>query len=1234
LAAGPLVRISLLRLDTADHALLLTMHHLVTDGWSFGVAAQELIALYQAERQGRAPTLFPPPIQYADFAHWQREQLRSGAWTARIESWKRRLSGLPPLELPTDRPRPPIRSARGAQHPMVLSRELSSAVHALSRNEGTTPFMTLLAAFQVLLARWSGQEDFAVGSPVANRTRPETERVLGYFVNMLVLRADLSGDPTVREILQRVRAVALEAFENQEIPLEVLIPTLKTERDASRTPLFQAMFILQNNALPEIGSLDLKLSPLHVDQGTGTSKFDIALGFEEWPDGFSGSVEYNTDLFEAATIERFAERYLELLEGLIADPDRRLSELSLLSERERQQTVAWNHSRSRASGRFNHRKQVTSPGIHRLFESQVRATPDRVAMVAGTEKLSYAELNARANRLARHLRLQGALADSRVGIVLESPIDRIVSILGVLKAGAAYVPIDPSLPPARLEGMLDAAGVSILISDGDDFVKAQNSSASLVVLDVDRTEIASHGSGNLSVEVDLENLAYVIFTSGTTGRPKGVMISHRSVVSIAAAWRSAYRLDEAPLRHLQVAGFAFDVFTGDWVRALVTGGTLVACPRDVALDPRALAELIEREQIACVELVPALAEPLASHCERTDRNLAGLRLLAVGSDSLRAGLYWRLRTLVGPSGRVVNSYGLTEATIDSTYFEGPLQECRDDGLVPIGHPFPDARTYILDGKFEMVPPGVVGEVYVGGPGVARGYVANPVQTADRFLPDPYGQPGSRMYATGDRGRWREGGVIELLGRRDGQVKVRGFRVELAEVEAAISSIPGVREAAVITQEDGVGGQRLVACVVTEAHRRPTLDNLRRSLRERLPRPMIPARFEIVPALPRNTSGKVDRQALLESIPEQAGIAEALVLPRNAIEAELATIWEDLLQVRPIGVTDDFFDLGGHSLLAVRLAARIEERFGRSLALSDLLKGSTIEMLGTRLAEAVNSTGSSPLVDLGARGGGAPLILVHPIGGGVLCYNALARRFDGERDVFALESVGLDSELQPETDLVRMASRYVEVIRSRWPDRPCILAGWSMGGVVAFEMARQLSQFGLELPLLVLIDAPAPAQPQTETLIDDRESLVAFAADLARTAGQEHWFSIEQLHSFDPASIRKDGFERAIEHSEIAREIGATRLRRLYEVFRANQLALQTYEPRSYAGRAVAIRAGTGTGAVQGRSASGWNTLALGGVAHLQLEADHYTIMQAPAVATLATMIANEIERAEVAIRKV
>ncbi len=558
-----------------------------------------------------------------------------------------------------------------------------------------------------------------------------------------------------------------------------------------------------------------------------------------------------------------------------------------------------------------------------------------------------------------------------------------------------------------------------------------------------------------------------------------------------------------------------------------------------------------------------------------------------------------------PGGRVVNSYGLTEATIDSTYFGGlPNDLEAADGPVPIGRPLLGTRTYILDEAGEPVPLGVVGELYIGGSGVARGYVGHPRQTAERFVPDALGGPGSRMYATGDRARWRPGGAIELLGRRDAQVKVRGVRVELAEVEAVISRAEGVREVAVITEMDEAGSQRLVACVVAEDGQSVHVESIRLLLRETLPRPMIPSRFHVVDSLPRTHSGKVDRRKLSESVPDEIARDEALVPPRDEVEEQLATIWEDLLQIHPIGIKDDFFELGGHSLLAVRLAARIEDRFGRSLALSDLLLGSTIEELAARIREAAPSPGSTSLVNLGATGPGRPLYLVHPIGGGVLCYNALAREFDGTRAVLGLQAAGYEGDDEPETDLVRMASRYVDSLRADRPGGPYILGGWSMGGIVAFEMANQLVAAGHEAPLVILIDSSVPVPRNAAHIIGNLEAQAGFAADLARIEGGATWAA------------------------RITGEIGEKRLRRLEDVYRANRLALDGYQPRAYSGRVILVQAEASLNNLDSSSTDGWRALASGGISTHLLPGDHYTIMQRPAVLRLARILAAEIQRQE------
>ena len=1242
LGRGPLARVVVLRLGESEHAVLLAMHHIMTDGWSFGVAAGELSALYQAYRRGLPSPLPDPPIQYADFARWQRDQRQRPAWLGQIEAWRRRLAGVPALELPTDHPRPPIRSMRGALRPFSLATGLSDAVRELSRRAGVTPFMTLLAAFQVVLSRWSGQDDFAVGSPVANRTRAETEGLIGYFVNMLALRADLAGDPSTLDLLARVREVSLEAFEHQEIPLEVVIEALAPRRESSRTPLFQVMFVLQNNAMPATGALDLSLSPLDLPQaGTGTAKFELALGFADTPSGFLGSLEYSVDLFDEATIDRLARHYETVLGGMVADPEGRLSRLSLLSEDERRLVAEeWSGSGELLAG---------SPPVHERFEALARRTPDEPALVAGDERWTYAELNARANRLARHLIALGVGPEVRVALALSRPSSRLSSLLGVLKAGGAYVPLDPSTPLERLRGMLVDARVSVAITESGGLsglggldgsspdlgiplapspLAGEGARGSLrspgiaglvgTIVDLDlestKADLAARGAEDPEVSLDGSNLAYVIFTSGSTGRPKGVEVAHASLAVATTAWAGAYALRGTPMPHLQAAPFAFDVYTGDWARALGTGGALVACPRETLIDPPALVDLMRRERVGCAELVPAVAEALAGELERRGGGLPDLRLLAVGSDTLRSGLYGRLRRRLGPSCRVVNSYGLTEATIDSSFHEGPCPEA-DDRPVPIGRPFPGTRLYILDREMRPSPPGVAGELYVGGSGVARGYSSDPRRTASRFVPDPFDEAGGRIYRTGDRARWAAGGVVELLGRLDGQVKVRGHRVELGEVEAALLKHEAVREAVVVATPADADGVRLVAYVAGHPGRLVPAEAVRRSLRDRLPRPMIPSRFVALKALPRTSAGKVDRDALP---PPSGSRDDGFIPPRDDVERRVAAIWEGLLGVRPLGSGDDFFDLGGHSLLAVRLASRIEEEFGRSLPLSTLFLSTTVEGLAERLRAPAVERARSPLIEFGTSGQVASLAMVHPVGGGVLCYGPLARSLDGALGVLGLQAAGLEGDGEPENDLTRMAARYVEALVEAQPEGPYRLGGWSLGGVVAFEMARQLEAKGLEVALLALIDSTSPGPARGPSVLDEFESMATFAADLVRSSGRDAAPWIDRLRTGDLAAFEAGGFDPSAFDPELLAEVGPDRLRRHYEVFRANRRALAAYDPAPYRGRAVRIVAEASEDSTQG-----WDVLVQGGLTTYTLPGDHYSILQKPSVGEVAAIVARE-----------
>jgi amino acid adenylation domain-containing protein len=1113
--------------------------------------------------------------------------------------------------------------------PISLSPELSDLVRAFSLREQVTPFMTLLAAFELVLGRWSGQDDFAVGAPSANRGRTETQALIGYFINMVALRADLAGNPSVHGLLHRVRETCLDALEYQEIPLEVLIPALEQgrQRDASRSPLFQVMFVLQNNRVPQLGHLDLELSLFDTDHGTGTAKFDLALGFADTPEGFLGSVEFNTDLFETATIERFARHYKTLLEGLLADPDRRLSDLPLLAPEGDQEIADWSYRPAVVSQQGKVGGQALERGIHGLFEAQVRATPTALALIPGDARggLSYSDLNAHANRLAHYLRVRGVGAEVPVGLAIDDPINRILGVLGVLKAGGAYVPLDPWLPGARLGEMLAISRARILVSDRREHARAFPTVATAIDLVTDATAIAAQTAEDPGVPVHAEQLAYIVFTSGSTGRPKGVLVPHCGLVAVAAAWEQEYDLRCPPLRHLQAAGFGFDVFAGEWIRALTTGGTLVMCPREVVLDPSALADFIRDKRIDSVELVPALADQLASHLGEQGGDLAGLRLLAVGSDTLRAELYYRLRRLLQPDGRLVNSYGLTEATIDSTYFEGPLDFAPGDGPVPIGRPMPGTRASVVDERGRPVPVGTVGELYVGGSGVARGYAADPRQTAERFVPDSGGPPGSRLYATGDRARWREGGVLELVGRRDGQVKIRGFRVELGEVEAALDSAPGVRETAVITRNDQAQGELLAAFIVGRDGHTVDLLAVRRFLRARLPRPMIPAQIRVVDSLPRTISGKVDRQILAEALTNEIATVDCAKRPRDEVEAELVAIWQDLLRVEAVGVDDDFFDLGGHSLLAVRLAARIQERFGRTVALSEILLDSTIEDLAARLRTPSASPENSLLIELSSTGRGRPLTLVHPVGGGVLCYRALSRRLGAAAPVLGIQAAGVDDDTEPQDNLERMASRYVEILRAKFPEGPYLLGGWSFGGVVAFEMARQLTQAGHAVSLVCLIDCAVPTPRQAPLTGNDEESLLAFAADLTRNAGRHPGWELARVLSLDPTSKANGTIDHELVRREIESEIGPDRLRRLHGVFRANRRALDSYSPGPYRGKIVLVEAGSSRPFFEPTRPDGWSELAIEGLNKYRVPGDHYTILEQPSVERLAEIVTREIQ---------
>ena len=940
LSAGPLLRVKLLRVGADESILLVTVHHIACDGWSVGVLLRELATLYKDARAGRSTSLLPLKIQYADFALWQRRRL-SGKWFERqVEFWKKQLAGASAmLDLPTDYPRPQRQIVRGAQDSILLSANVSEAIRTLSRQEGATLFMTLLAAFQTLLFRYSRQEDIVVGSPVAGRSMLETEDLIGAFVNTLVLRADFAGKPSFREFLARVRETTLGAFSNQDVPFEKLVEELNPERKINRTPLFQAMFALQNSPEPDIAVEGLTLTPLKLP--SVTAKFDLTLEAEEEPEGLRLCFEYNAELFTPATISRMLGHFQNLLHAIVADPAQLVTDLPLLTDSERHQLLKeWNGNRI----------PFPEACIHTLFEAQVERTPDAIAAEFQGEQFTYRELNRRANQLAHFLRNQGVGPDTLVGICVRRSLEMLVGMLGVLKAGGAYVPLDPAYPADRLAFMIEDAGLSLVLTQERLTSDIPGGRARLFCLDKDWGGIAQQSEENPVLTVGSTNLAYVIYTSGSTGNPKGVMIEHRSVVNFTVTAAAAYEIRPSD-RVLQFASLCFDLSVEEIYPALTHGATVVLRTEEMISSAQDFLRYCGEWRITVLDLPTAYWHELTDTLSSEDLKLPErVRLVIIGGEKAAFDRVAAWHKLAGESVRLVNTYGPTETTVAVTMCDlRPRDDSNGLNTVPIGRPFKNATVYLLDESLGPVPVGVPGELHIGGPGVARGYVNRPELTAEKFVQDPFsGNGDARLYKTGDLVRYRSDGNIEFLGRIDNQIKIRGFRVELEEIEQALRSESGVTDCVVVLREDSDGDKRLIAYVVREAHSQLTIGELRNHLKTKLPSYMVPASFEVIEALPLLPNGKINRRALPEPQSTRSEVDESFVAPRTPIEQLLAVEWCEVLKLERIGIHDNFFELGGHSLLAAKVVSRVRSSLEVELGMVDLFQAPTIASLAALL----------------------------------------------------------------------------------------------------------------------------------------------------------------------------------------------------------------------------------------------------------------------------------------------
>ncbi|MFD2467580.1 amino acid adenylation domain-containing protein [Amycolatopsis silviterrae] len=928
LAADLPLRARLLRLDARDHVLLVVVHHIAFDGASWDVLAAELAELYRAFHAGTLPALPALPVQYADFAIWQREDAQTRL-AGQLAYWRERLAGLAPLELPADRPRGPVWDPAGAAVRVEVPAALAERLTALGRSRRATPFMVLLAAYQVFLARHTGGTDIAVGCPVAGRTPAEVEGLAGFFVNTLVLRADLGGDPAFTSFLDQVAGTALDAFGNQDVPFDWLVGEFEPDRDLSRNPLVQAFF-----GLHEVPAQRFQLPGLDVEESDvdwTAASFDLGLQFEHRPDGsLTGTLTYPTALFEPATAHRLAARFQRLLESIADDPAQRLSELDLTPAAELDLLSSWAPTPGYA----------TAPGCFPdLFARRAAQTPDRPAIHCSGQELTYAQLDAAANRLARYLRASGLGPESTVGVCLERSVDAVIALVGVLKSGAAYVPFDPANPPERLAYLVEDARTAAVVTEERYASLFTDSGCPVVTLD--QTAETSSDSPEWIVEPD--HLAYVIYTSGSTGRPKGVQIQHGSYAEHALVIAREYGITAAD-RVLSLASLAFDGSL-EQIGAPLLAGASVVLSDPLFWEPEELADQLGRHRITSVNLTPAYYRELLGVLAPRDPRVAHLTMVNVGADVVTTEDARRWREL-GLPGRFLACYGPTEATISSL-----LQWADDADLdaasLPIGRPVAATSAYVLDSRGRPAPVGVPGELHLGGLRVARGYLRRPGLTADKFVPDPC-SPGARLYRTGDLARFRSDGTIEFLGRLDRQVKIRGFRIELGEIEAALDAHPAVRAAAVVVKD--LPERTLVAYVVA-AEGEPDFAALRASLRSQLPDYLVPAQWVALAELPLTPSKKVDRAALPDPSPDSAARAEPVAQPSSAVEHALAGIWREVLRVEEISVHDDFFRIGGHSLLATRVLARIRKQLGVRVSLRDLFAARTVAELATVIEKA-------------------------------------------------------------------------------------------------------------------------------------------------------------------------------------------------------------------------------------------------------------------------------------------
>ncbi|QLE40066.1 amino acid adenylation domain-containing protein [Nostoc sp. C052] len=1049
LSTGPLFKAKLLQLKEQKYVLLINMHHIISDGWSMGVFFRELRQVYTAFSQGQIPNLSPLPIQYSDYANWQRNWLQGEVLETQINYWKNQLQDAPPLlELPTDYPRPALQSYRGDRDRYSLSPDLTLAITTFSQQQGASLFMTLLAAFSILLSRYSRQEDLCIGSAIANRTHSQTEGLIGFFVNTLILRNQIKPEESFIDLLQQTRQTCLDAYSHQDIPFEYLVEQLQPERSLSYNPLFQVMLALENNE-----STDLSLPGLEIEWLPLTypfAKFDLTLLVIESDNQLNLTWEYATDLFDKSTIQRMAEQFEVLLRGIVDNPNQPIKTLPLMTAHELLQLQCWNQTQTD----YPHDKTLVE-----IFEQQVEKNPHNIVLVFESQQLTYQQLNQKANQLAHYLIQNHQIQpDTLIGICVERSLEMIIGVLGVLKAGAAYVPIDPNYPKERIEFMLQDCRTSVLLTqsflvDQLPLVNLENPSQ---VICLDRETFAEELTDNPDPRSAPNDLAYVIYTSGSTGRPKGVMIEHGGLVNLIVAIATILQI-QPQSRLLQFSSFSFDASIWEIATAITTGACLYLAKKETLLPSQALVNFLANHKISHITLPPSVLSLLPQAA------LPNCQTIVVAGETCPTELVTQWAT--GRS--FFNGYGPTESTVCAA-----IALCHPNGKkLPIGQPLSNIRIYILDAHNQPLAPGIPGELCIAGVGLARGYLNRPDLTAEKFIKiDLFGKT-ERIYKTGDLARWGFNGNLEYLGRIDEQIKLRGFRIELGEIESILLQHPSVKEA-IITLYKTESNQSLIAYITGITNDFST--QLKNQLKSRLPDYMIPAQIIVLDELPLTPNGKIDRRAL----PVPNAVIECLYeAPRNEVEQQLMRVWSTVLERQNIGIHDNFFDLGGHSLLAIKLLNNIQQVFSQQLSLSSLFQNPTIAQLSEKLCNTEVQQLNSDLLLFQPQGKATPIFLLPGANGHGFYFRDLAINLGIERPVYALETPGRDGLSPLPESVVAHTSQLIDILRQQQTKSPYILVGYSSGCAVAFEMASQLEQQGETVSLLAILDAGLVSQPK-------------------------------------------------------------------------------------------------------------------------------------------------------------